>query len=400
MKMIFLGAGSGTRLYPYTKDKPKWLLSVRGIAILQYLVACAHEAGVTEVVVVRGSKGGRVLSPSVLYVDDLDGFNMVHSLFKAEAHLSEDVVVSYADILYEPGVLRRLLDSDAAVSVVVDLEWRQYYAARTDDPLSIAESLVLEGDHVVEIGQPIRNREYPCGQYIGLVKFNATGTKVLREVYHDLSRTYCGQPWRNAMRFENAYMTDLIQELLERGVDVRAVLIHGGWLEFDTVLDYEGVLEWETSGVLPRFLSVNQLPRNPSVLCAGAVVVGRRENGWHVLLVGDGTSRGWRFPKGMQEPGESIEQTAVRAVVEQIGFEPTILQYVNRRGWTYEYNGHSWDGWTYFYLMRLLHGSRLHREVEFKTAKWFPMNQAEEVLRCDSERASLVAAMAILASHQ
>ena len=36
-----------------------------------------------------------------------------------------------------------------------------------------------------------------------------------------------------------AYITDLLQELVDRGVAVHCTLIQGGWLEIDTLQDYE-----------------------------------------------------------------------------------------------------------------------------------------------------------------
>jgi choline kinase/8-oxo-dGTP pyrophosphatase MutT (NUDIX family) len=392
MKIVFLGAGSGTRLRPYTESRPKWMLPLRGVPILEYLVACAHEAGATEVVVVRGTAGGKVRSPSVLYVDDHDGFNMVHSLFKAEAYLSGDVIVSYADILYEPDVLRRLLSTDAPISVVVDLEWHSYYAARTADALAIAESLVLDDDRIIEIGQPLQPGDLPCGQYVGLIKFNANGAKALCQTYRDLLRTYHGQPWRNATRFENAYMTDMLQELIDRGIDVRAAPIHSGWLEFDTTLDYERALEWDAEGVLSRFLRLDRLPRNPSVLSAGGVVARLVNERCEILLVGDDTPHGWRLPKGMQEAGESIEETAVREVAEETGLEAAIVRYVGRAGWTYEYQGDWWDERVHFYLMRPLRESASRQDGEFSRIQWMPAEQAVGALRYESEREILAAA--------
>lgn len=392
MKVVFLAAGSGTRLHPYTQNRAKWLLPVGGMPLLDSLVACAHDRGATEVVVVRGRKGGKSRSPSVVYVDDHDGFNMVHSLFKAEAYITGSVVVSYADILYEPDVLSRLLASDADVSVVVDLEWQAYYEARTADPLALAESLILDGDRIVEIGQPLRSREPPCGQYIGLMRFSAVGCRILRETYHNLLKTYRARPWRNAARFENAYMTDLLQELIDRGVDVRAVPIHGGWLEFDTASDYEQVLRWEREGLLSRFLPIDRLPKNPSVLSAGGVVVRPSAGAWEVLLVGDGTPQGWRLPKGMQEPGEPIEQTAVREVAEETGLEAAIRQYVGRTGWTYQYEGEWWDERVHFYLMHPVRGQTLQHDAEHSRVQWMPAAQAPGALRYESERGILAMA--------
>jgi diadenosine hexaphosphate hydrolase (ATP-forming) len=70
---------------------------------------------------------------------------------------------------------------------------------------------------------------------------------------------------------------------------------------------------------------------------AGGVVRNARGD---VLLIRYPRSRGgtWTFPKGHVEPGETLEQTAVREVLEEGGVRVEILaplgttEYVNARG--------------------------------------------------------------------
>ncbi len=78
------------------------------------------------------------------------------------------------------------------------------------------------------------------GRYVGLLKFSSGGAETIRKIYHECSKKNWDKPWqRSGNNFQQAYMTDLIQETIDRGVRVQACLIDHGWLEFDTEQDYE-----------------------------------------------------------------------------------------------------------------------------------------------------------------
>jgi choline kinase len=259
MKCIFLAAGRGSRLSPYTDTIPKCLLPFRGIPILSYLVDNARACGIESIVAVRGHMKEKVNLPGIRYVDDNESHNMLHSLFCADAELQEDVVVSYTDILYERTVLQGLLNSAYDISIIVDTSWKKYYSTRTIDPYSIAETLILDGNRILEIGRPVKIQSSVHGQYIGLMKFSARGVEILRKCYWENRRIYWGKPWQQASKFEEAYITDILQELIDEGNEVNAIPINGGWIEFDTVNDYEKAIEWDRNGRLADLVNISKI---------------------------------------------------------------------------------------------------------------------------------------------
>lgn len=385
-RIIFLAAGRGSRLHPYTADRPKWALDVGGQSILERMIGCAHACGLTDVVVVRGSAGGKVRCPSVTYVEDQANQNMIHSLLAAREFIHGEVIVSYADILYEPRVLDSIMMSQASISVVVDLDWQRYFATRAQDARDIAESLRLAGSTITSIGQPLQVGELPQAQYVGLIKVDAEGAQLLQDVYDELLVQYGGKPWRNAKTFERAYMTDFLQELIDRGVPVHAVPIRSGWMEFDSPRDYENALAWVRSGTLAQFVRIDQLPNNASVVSAGGVVLRSESSETEVLLVGDGSPNGWRLPKGMQEPGEPITVAALREVREETGMEGEIVGYVGRAEWSYAYDSVDWDELVHFFLMRAVSNSTLKRDEEYAGVSWMKVGAADVGMKFESER--------------
>jgi len=54
-------------------------------------------------------------------------------------------------------------------------------------------------------------------------------------------------PFRDAPRFEQAYVTHLLNHLIEAGEEMRSVDIEGGWREIDTTQDLErarAIVDW------------------------------------------------------------------------------------------------------------------------------------------------------------
>jgi choline kinase len=160
--------------------------------------------------------------------------NMVWTLFCAEDDLEGDALLCYGDIVYSPEILQALLKSNADIAVAIDLDWESYWRARNENPLDDAETLKLAADgRILEIGQKPKSIADIEGQYIGLMKFSAKGTQLLKKTFHDarMAGMLRGKPP------ETAYMTDLLQAMIDRDIRLDAVHIHGGWVEVDTASD-------------------------------------------------------------------------------------------------------------------------------------------------------------------
>jgi len=70
MKAMILAAGEGTRLLPFTKDKPKALVKYRGTPILELLIHRLVQAGFKEIVINVYHYSDQIIS----FVDDHNGF--------------------------------------------------------------------------------------------------------------------------------------------------------------------------------------------------------------------------------------------------------------------------------------------------------------------------------------
>ena len=240
MVVVILAAGRGTRLYPYTEDHPKCLTLLNGQTLIERQLATLNAAGLNNVRVVTGYRQEMLDLPGLRRVHNADWAttNMVRSLFAAEAFFGTDLIVTYGDIVYNDAVLRALLSSEHDISVVVDREWKTYWQARSEDPLGDAESLRMDDmGRIIDIGNRINSLNEPEGQYIGLMRFRNQGLVEMCQAYAGMGRIK--RPWMDERSLDQAYMTDLLMELIHGKMDVHAVTVSGGWLEIDTTDDLE-----------------------------------------------------------------------------------------------------------------------------------------------------------------
>jgi L-glutamine-phosphate cytidylyltransferase len=245
MKMILLAAGKGKRLRPLTNDRPKCLVEIAGKTLLDWQITTARKCGISEIIVVKGYMAGSIQEdPSIkYYINDRYGVtNMVETLWCAENEFNDEIIISYADILYEERILNQLIQAPQDINIIVDKQWRTYWEQRFPDPVQDAESLKLNTDHSIsEIGKKISDISEPDGQYIGLLKFGIGGVEAMKSLYQKTkNRSLLGEkPFGLDKAFDNLYMTDFLQGMIGAGYILHSVPIDRGWLEIDTVADYE-----------------------------------------------------------------------------------------------------------------------------------------------------------------
>ncbi len=254
MRAVILSAGRGTRLHPYTENTPKCLTELGGMTLIGRQVATLRSGGVDDIVIAAGYKAEMLELPGTRMVlnPNWESTNMVETLFCAEAEFGEEVIVSYGDIVYEPRVLAALLTSRYEISVAVDENWRAYWEHRFEDPSNDAESLRLnEEGRITDIGNPVSDISEIEAQYMGLMRFKGGGVRALKEARNNFSPFH--RPWMENRPPEQAYMTDLLMEMVLMGFPVHAVPVEGGWLEIDTVKDYETAAAMIENGTIDRF---------------------------------------------------------------------------------------------------------------------------------------------------
>ncbi len=240
MKLIILAAGEGIRLRPYTNNKPKCMVEYNKKPIIDYILSTATNNKVNNVVIVTGY-AEEVLqkhlhSYSLKFHSNprYNTTNMLASLFCAEEDFNEDIIISYADIIYKDEVLQQLIKSEAPFSVVVDKNWKELWSIRMENPLADAETLKVNADgNISELGKKAISYDEIEGQYIGLIKIKKEALDKIKMFYHALDKNL----FYDGKNFDNMYMTSFIQLIIDKLMPVKPVFINGGWMEIDSVED-------------------------------------------------------------------------------------------------------------------------------------------------------------------
>ena len=244
-KALIIAAGLGSRLKKHTENLPKCMLDFGGKTLLQRQLDAYKKCGVKDISLIRGYKKEKINYKGIKYFENTDykNNNILNSVFYAEKIINGNIIISYSDILFDSSVVKRTLDSDHDISVVVDIDWRGYYVGRKDHPISEAENVIFNSNNEVEkIGKINTGNEEVHGEFIGMIKLSERGTKIFKEHFHRLKKIYWNKPFQRAKIFQKAYLTDFIQELVDIGIKVHCVIIESGWKEIDTVEDYKKAL--------------------------------------------------------------------------------------------------------------------------------------------------------------
>lgn len=239
MKAIILAAGLGSRLRHLTADRPKSTLEIDGRSLLDRQLDGFRSAGIDDITIVTGYRAELLRRDGVRtrHNDNYRSNNILHSLMYAADDLDDEVIVAYSDIVYEADALHRLLAAEGEILLVCDVEWERAYDGRLEHPVEQAEKVVIRDGRIVRIGKHIDAAEADA-EFIGLLRLSRSAAATLRETFAQLAETTGGGRFQAAARFEVAYLTDMLQEMIDRGHEVTPVPIRGGWSEIDTIEDF------------------------------------------------------------------------------------------------------------------------------------------------------------------
>ncbi len=246
MNAIIVAAGMSKRLREFTTDRPKCMVDINGKSLFKWQTETLFKNGISKINVVVGYKKEWFKNNKYHYYEnkDFQNNNILHSLFYAEEAMGSGFLFSYSDIIYEGNIVKQMLSSGADIAVAADANWISHYEGRTEHPIEEAELLFSEDCKTVSLMKKNADHEKAFGEFIGMAFFSERGAKVLINVFGELKEYYkknSAKSFHTAKTFKQAYMTDMIQELADRGYIIEIVGVKGRWAEIDTSWDLEVV---------------------------------------------------------------------------------------------------------------------------------------------------------------
>ena len=240
MKVIVIAAGESKRLGEHTKNIPKAMLKVGNKKILDFQLEFFKKEKIKDIIIVTGKHHEIFDFKDVVYTQDENSekHDVLGSLMCARKYMDNEVITTYSDIILDETILKSMINSEHDISIGVDLNWRKKYEGRTEHPKEQADNVLLENGKILKIRKNIidSHKDQIIGEFIGIMKLSKNGCEKFIEIYEELENKHLGS-FHDANQFEKAYLTDMLQELIVRGINVKPVFIHGEWLEIDTPQD-------------------------------------------------------------------------------------------------------------------------------------------------------------------
>jgi 8-oxo-dGTP pyrophosphatase MutT (NUDIX family) len=119
-----------------------------------------------------------------------------------------------------------------------------------------------------------------------------------------------------------------------------------------------------------------------------SLVVGMRRRGRDSVT--------WTLPKGTPDPGETVEETALREVGEETGLEVRILEPLPSIEYSFVQDGTRIQKTVHYFLMRPVGGDLSRHDAEFERVRWVPFDEASNLLSFATERELVATAAARL----
>jgi 8-oxo-dGTP pyrophosphatase MutT (NUDIX family) len=106
----------------------------------------------------------------------------------------------------------------------------------------------------------------------------------------------------------------------------------------------------------------------------------------------------WTLPKGTPDPGETVEQTALREVAEETGLEVRIVEPLPSIEYDFVQDGTRIHKTVHYFLMEPVGGDLSRHDAEFERVRWVPFDEADGLLSFATERELVAAAAQRLAA--
>lgn len=246
---VILAAGRGSRMHELTEHVPKCLVRLANRPILAWTLDALRANGITDILVIGGWKHEALHAwcDSVRFNPEWSRSNMVRSLMLASDWMQRaPTLIVYGDGAYGPACIRRALQcSQHDWCLPIDRQWLDLWQRRFENPLSDAESLLLDGDRLLSIGNRAETLAQIHAQFMGLVHLQpAAWNRASRWLQQKEAQD-------GAQSIDRMDTTGLLQGLLASGEQIRCVDVDGGWVEIDSPSDLHCV---EQALHLPGFM--------------------------------------------------------------------------------------------------------------------------------------------------
>ena len=161
----------------------------------------------------------------------------------ASKHFRDNIVISFGDVIVDDNIMRQIIESTHDIGIAIDLKWEKNYENRTQHPKSEADLALIKSNKLTKIKKNLNFIEnYQLGEFLGIMKLSDIGSKKFLDIFEKLNSSHEGK-FHDAPSFQKAYLTDMLDELIQTNEIVNPIFVDGNWCEIDTTEDLEKASE-------------------------------------------------------------------------------------------------------------------------------------------------------------
>ena len=156
--ILFLSAGSGKRLMPYTINVPKCFVHFKNKTLIENQISIIKKLPINKIFIVYGKFHYlyNKLNVNLIKNPKYKSTNMVYSLYCAINKFCNNLIISYTDINYSSRVIKKLFKEDKDISVVIEKNWKNYWIKRSTNYIKDIESLkISKSGYISDIGSKV-----------------------------------------------------------------------------------------------------------------------------------------------------------------------------------------------------------------------------------------------------
>jgi len=237
MNIIILAAGIGKRLLPETENVPKGMVKLFDKSLIEMQLDIFKKCGIDDISIVTGHLAETINFPSINYFKN-ENFSTTHqneSIYCARQKLN-DTIICYADLVFDISIIKKMINFKGDIGIAVKSDWKSHYKGRTLHPLSEADNVLIdESGKIIEIRKNIQKPNSNIGEFLGIMRLSSKGSSLFLKRF---SEPHVGT-FHSSPSIKQSILPDMLQELIDLGINVEPVMISEKWSEVDTPQDLD-----------------------------------------------------------------------------------------------------------------------------------------------------------------
>ena len=153
MKVIFIAAGSSTRLGTKTLNFPKGLLKINNNSIIGIQLDLFKNKKISDIIIITGPNADKFNFNNVTYVNDTNHkkHDVLGSLMVAKSHMNDEMITTYSDIIFDEKILNSIMEFKGDIGIAVEVNWEKRYINRDQHPKSEADNVIIDSNKILKI---------------------------------------------------------------------------------------------------------------------------------------------------------------------------------------------------------------------------------------------------------